>query len=89
MLSLFKLPFWGRGQNDRSQLPVKDLSSSIFRNYLSRQNELSENEQEMVQNYIETEFRSLQQSLDETSPLDRYEIIKALLRRVDEQLKRF
>ena len=89
MLSLFKLPFWERDSNkDTNRFPAGDLSRSIYKNYLSRQNFSSDVKHGEVQEFIESEFRSLHQSLNETPSQDQYDLIKASLRRIDDRLKR-
>ena len=88
-VSLFKLPFLGKGKDDRDLFPANNVAHGIFRNFLSRTENKSGEEVDDARLYLESEFESLQQLLKKASPQDRYDIIQRSLRRMDKDLSDF
>ena len=85
MLSLFKLPFWGKNGNEEDRFPTFGVAQGVFRNFTSRKTGSAEQE-DGASEYIKNEFEALHQLLDQTPEEKRFDLIQATLRRVDQKL---
>ena len=86
MLNLFKLPFWGNKNNEQDLFPANNIAHGIFRNYISRAEKGLEGKGLKASQYIDDEFKSLQQSLEESLPEGRYDLIRNALMQIDQKL---
>lgn len=87
MLNLFKLPFRVRQQSRDKSLLSSDFTASLMANLLRHRKDISGEELDRACNFAMEEMHSLQDKFQGTqAPSDRYEMMAALLRRIDNDL---
>ena len=87
MLSLFKLPFWDQSRRSENCLPLKNLNFDIWRNFVSRKENISVEQSHRGHGLMDAKRESLQQSLMNKPPHEQYELMHQYLRKLDDELQ--
>ena len=87
MLSLFKLPSWGKSQRSDNCSPIKNMTFDVWRKFLSRRSSVSEEAGRGALEMMEAKMESLQQSMAGKLPYEQYDLMRQYLREMDDELQ--
>lgn len=87
MLSLFKLPFWDRNHQSENCLPLKNINFDIWKNFISRGENVSAEQSHRGLELMDANRKSLQRSLKDKPPHEHYEMMLQYLRNLDNELQ--